>query len=391
MTNRSLFPQGRGSRVVRWLKAGAFISGAVTLTLGLSGCTTSASLSYGFFGPRAPVTPTIDEVQKQAMEIAAKVTAAGGAVDYVQAGYYTVDKACDAYFDNLTLIQNQTRFTGDSVTAAGTAASATEALRKNTAVAARQLARIAAGTALTSSVISAFDNRALMTPYASETKTLIVEALYAFRRDNPASAVQSRAEAALVVERYAEICTYSGITRYAKLALTRAPSDPSKTPSATPTTLSSLEDAAAISISYLLGATDKRLTDRQLAIVGYYVNVKPDAYKSAGAAVSLLKELPASVQAQLAPAGKPADPTTDAKAKDAAAKAGPILAQLSDSNAAFKGLIEQVGREYDTAAAAEKKAVAAGQQVETVLSPAPKTSTPQPAAPPVVARPVRLQ
>jgi hypothetical protein len=382
--------------VARVLTAAVFALVATSL----GACGTDSGLAgknyLGYFGPAAPPPPRTEAVAVAAADITAQVRSAGGPVSYVEAGYYLVDHSCDMYFDNLILAQNRTHFAGDVVLATGTAASALESVRKKTEVAARQLARIAAGVALATTVFDAFDKRALMTPYPSETKTLIVDALYDYRQHNRPTSATSYGAAVLLVERYAEICTYSGITRYAKQALTRPSQDTAPPP---PTTvLDKLQAAAASSIGFVLDQGDQPLNDRQLAILQFYLNENKSAFATAGAAVSLLRELPPGVQTQLVDAkGLPTDPSSDAKAKAVATKAGPILARLKVSNVEFKAIVDQVGADFEAAKKADAAAQSTNETIVETLPPTPAAPVapvePRPALLPIqpaVARPVRI-
>ncbi|WP_133244949.1 hypothetical protein [Caulobacter radicis] len=358
------------------------------LSLGLGGCETIS------FGPKAPNSPTLEDVKTTADGISTQVGLAGGPVRYVEAGYYGVDKACNAYFDNLIQAQNIAGFSSDAITAAGAAGASVEALRKNSALAARQLARIAAGGALANAVVGAYDRRALMTPYPSETKTLIVEALYKFRQENPLSDVRTGAQAALVVERYAEICTYSGITRFAKLALSRAPTPAVTNPPST--MLNGAQVAAAGGIEALLKVDAGSLSDRQLAILQYYVNELPDPAAAPEASVLLLQELPSGIQEQLAPGRKPIKLDNDPTAKTLKAGITGLLSLIESSNPEFGLLVDQVEKDYEASKAAAVEAKKLKKPLADQL-PAPNKAVPTEAAPakpvleaPPVAKPVRL-
>lgn len=302
----------------------------------LAGCGTGAGRVA--FGPAAPAIPEPKMIAERASNTIGQVTTMG-AREYVAVGYYETYQACSAYFDNLIATQNQTRFTGDVVTAGGAAATALIALRKNTEAAARIVAKWAAGTAFLSSVISSFDDRALMTPYPSETKTLIMGALAKYEADAPPSSVVHDEDALGLVAGYAEMCTYSGITRFAKQALSNAIPENAGAPGARLGKEDVIDIDAASSV---LGMGSDRLSPRQVALLHFYIT-EPTAFGKAAQAKALLKELPASVAANLG-LGKEAlvDPNSIPGVKAAA----PALKRIVERNADLKGIVAETAKGF---------------------------------------------
>jgi hypothetical protein len=179
------------------------------------------------FGPDAPGLPNTHAVTSMAAEAIVSIgpSSEGYALSpgqRLQIYYNTTYKLCSDYFDNLIEIQNQTHYTGDVLTAGATMATAMITLRKNMTDAANSIARIAAGGAFANAIVSKFDERALMTPYPTETKGLILAAMSAYETHVKPSTVDDPYLAQSHAMHYAELCTYSGITRSAKEALNAA-------------------------------------------------------------------------------------------------------------------------------------------------------------------------
>lgn len=316
-------------------------------TAGLAGCSTPMDR----FGPQAPMLPGPAAVAKIAEDTNRDAARAGSPPEYVQYGYNLNFENCSAYFDALIKLQNQTRYTGDIVNAGGTAVSAMVGLRKNAEDAANSLVRIAAGSSFLGTVLSSFDERALMTPYPTETKTLILDGLSQFEaRAQPISAT-TYSQATMLVQRHAELCTYSGITRAAKQALTRARPQPDEEAAPSKLTVQDAETVTRISFALLMGTN--RLNERQLALLHYYLNGKPTAFKDTEKAEALLAELPDGVAKLLRNA--------DGTLKDPA-KVPNMMAIKDDlssiflANKSMAELIEPISKEFAPAAVADAEA-----------------------------------
>jgi hypothetical protein len=286
------------------------------------------------FGPKAPKIPRRAEVAGNADDIRINVKNAGGAESYVSAGYSVTWNACSNYFDTLIKMQNQTGFAGDFVTAAGTATSSMVALRKNAADAAKSLARIAAGASFVTTVLSSYDDRALMTPYPSETKSLILAALQAYEKSAPPDSATTYSQAAMLVERHAELCTYSGITRFAKQALALAQIESDEQTAQSVLTRPDQIDLASTSMALQLG--QQNLSDTQLALLYSYIVLKKPIHTDA-AADALFEKLPTQIDAL---GRNPTDTTKrldpDQVIQFVAAKT--FLKNIADRNSAFKAM-----------------------------------------------------
>jgi hypothetical protein len=340
------------------------LTAVAAIALTTAGCATPLS-----YGPKAPSMPASSEIANRANDIVAQVNAAKGPQLYVAGGYGIVYEKCTNYFNNLIELQNQTGWTGDTIAATGTMTSAMVALRRNTSDAARSLARIAAGGAFAASIFSSYEDRILMTPYPTETKSLILAGLKAFETAAPPENTRSAIEAAMLVQRYAELCTYSGITRAAKQALANARPQSEGGPASV---LTPDDRFDALTLSYLFELEGQVLTDRQVAALYYYLVDQPGTWSDGVKAAAVMKELPARVVAKL---------TNDGKAIDPSGLGAAIVTvkRIGDRNSALRTLAATVAKEV----AAQKAAVEAEEAVapQTVrLRPRDKASIIEPAA-----------
>jgi hypothetical protein len=298
--------------------------------------------SRSWFGPRPPSIPARSDIANNAKEARRQVLNAGNAEDYVAAGYSETWNACSNYFDTLIMIQNRTAYEGDIVSAAGTAASSMVALRKNAAAAAKSLARIAAGTSFVTTVLSSYQDRALMTPYPSETKSLILAALQAYEKAAPPNSATSSSQAAMLVERHAELCTYSGITRFAKQALSVAELETDVRAPDSVLTRADQIDASAMKMA--MGLSAAPLSDAQLALLYSYIVLKmpPHGEKKAD---DLFAQLPSYIDAL----GR--DPKDDKKRIDPDTvprfkNAGEYLKRIYARNEDFKALADKTAARF---------------------------------------------
>ncbi len=279
------------------------------------------------FGPNTPITPNIPgivggtdtglSITKEAIrELAAPDPDAPA---YVYNGYNNIYRLCNVYFDNLILAQNKDAFSNDLAVSSGSTVGTILGLAKSSAAA---IGIIAAGTGFASSVIQSYSNRALMTPYPSETKTLVITALDAYQQQTPSTSAQNKLQAISMVQHYAELCTYSGISRLAKQAISSATIKASSAPSADVTVL-------VQGIGARLGAQEATETD--LETLYYYLVTKSSLWKSdPNAANSIIDKLPAGFQAHLRKDTTPIDPGTDAVIQGV--KSDLITAYKFDSN-----------------------------------------------------------
>jgi hypothetical protein len=181
--------------------------------------------------------------------------------DYTAAGYSYVYRQCSNYFDALIKYQNETHFASDIVVAGGSTAGTIMGLLKTSSQA---IGAVAAGVGFANAALNSFDNRALITPYPNETKTLILSALDKYRETVPPEKVTTATSALVNVEHFAELCTYSGITRAAKQALSNYKGDVIKSQNAETATLVS-------AISSKLGLTDPALSDLEVITLYWFI------------------------------------------------------------------------------------------------------------------------
>ncbi|QJU59677.1 hypothetical protein HL653_19670 [Sphingomonas sp. AP4-R1] len=254
--------------------------------------------------------------------------------DYTDAGYSYVFRQCNTYFDTLIRLQHKTGFGSDMVGAGGATAGAVLGLAKASSMA---IGIVAAGFGFLGTAVTSFDRRALITPYPDETKTLIIGALNRYRAAFPPSSIRTPGEAHANVQRYAELCTYSGITRAAKEALSNAKgtvTDPAR-PEAT---------TLGAAISGLLGAVPA-LDDAQLVAL-YWIVTKGTAPCAAGGPCGqALALLPTAIQEMFYDDAKQFDP---GPIKD---KVGSELARLYAGSADFKAHADAFPNEPAAAAA----------------------------------------
>jgi len=138
--------------------------------------------------------------------------------EFIAAGYNKTYGLCTDYFDALIRAKNNTAFFGESIAAAGNAATTIMGLAKAYSPA---IGMVSAGFGAISSALFDFDKDELMTPYPDETKGLILKALEEFSNANPPMQTQTDGEAINRVLQYTEMCTYSGISRFAKVTLAK--------------------------------------------------------------------------------------------------------------------------------------------------------------------------
>lgn len=261
----------------------------------------AAPLGSCSFGPRAPSIPDTAWLQQQYADVAALP---GAPPDYVGAGYASAYKACGDYFDALIQMQNVVGFSRDVTKSIGIAGTGFSALLKQATLAQRQVTRWSTGVTLVDAGLGAFEDRALMTPYPSETKTLILRAMTAYEQLNPPGAADSRARAYGFVTGYAEICTYSGVTRYAKQALANAEPKAGVAPSSTGS-----DQRLFKAIATTLGDASTPLSVRQVAALYYHLVSNPTWDAQAPAAVkqrqALIAELPEALRGALLTQGEP--------------------------------------------------------------------------------------
>jgi hypothetical protein len=264
--------------------------------------------------------------------------------EYVADGYNKVYAACTNYFDGLIAIQNQTAFAGDVAGASASTSATVLSLVKASAV---TVGSVAAGIGGVSSIIKSFDDRALVTPYPDETKSLILEALRQFATNAPPSTTNTPGEAIERVQHYAELCTYSGISRFAKMALSQARPQAENGPRSI-LTGADLDDARVIATSLDVTA----LSDKQYALLYWYLFGKisgQEVWKDTKASTAIMSQF--SIPVWTVFLAVPTLPTV--VAPDAVAKTGFDMDQkikdiknrldsIYKRNDAFKKLVKEL-------------------------------------------------
>ena len=218
------------------------------------------------------------------------------AEEYTAAGYSYVYRQCSNYFDGLIMLQNENGFNGDLVSASGSAVATIMGLVRASSA---SIGAIAATTGFASTTFNAFNTRALMTPYPTETKTLILGGLDDYRAKYPPDASKDAATAILNVQHYAELCTYSGITRAAKkaLAAVKIEASPAGGDAAAGTTPQPSAEALALRAGISAKLKVATMKPKEFAwLIEYVLN---DKYKTAEDALRIRSTLPPDVTSQL--------------------------------------------------------------------------------------------
>ncbi len=138
--------------------------------------------------------------------------------EFIAAGYNKAYGLCTDYFDALIKAKNDTTFYSESITAAGTAATTIMGLAKAYSPA---VGIVSAGFGVINNALFSYNKDELITPYPDETKGLILKALDEFSNANPPIETDTDGEAVTRVMKYAEMCTYSGISRFAKVTIAK--------------------------------------------------------------------------------------------------------------------------------------------------------------------------
>lgn len=302
----------------------------------LGGCSTTEP-----FGPKPVTIPTNNAISGASTDLRNAVNGAGGPSSYASAGYRLAYRSCSEYFDNITMMQNGVGFSSDSVGAFAAAGATVAVLQKNATRAAQTVARLAASALLADSILKSYDKKALLTPYPAETKGLILSAMKAYENGAAPSSAATADDAVAMVQEYANFCTYSSIPMYAKQVLNSATPHDSNTPSESILTVSDGTHAAAIAAS--IGVPATRLTDRQLAVLYFYLVKPADAFNQKDPAKRLIGQLPAKSQALFIDGDAPKSPANVADA----AKLKASLSAIYDANDDFKGLVGEVKKDFD--------------------------------------------
>jgi len=278
------------------------------------------------FGPEPPKMVESSDVTAQFTSHEDMAFKTMTPAQYVATGYNLVYSNCTNYFDALIKLQNQTGFVKDTTIAGGSAAGAILGLAKASSAV---IGGLAAGVGFAAATIDSFDKRALVTPYPDETKSLILAALDKFSSDAPADTTSSPGIAIARVQHYAELCTYSGISRFAKQALQAAKLGSDNQQG------SILTDADKVSAAGIAGLlkTTQQLSQDQLALLYWYFVDKADADKTKSLAI--MKNFPEAIQKLLI--DKTGAPTVDEKALSNSVSV--LLKTIYQGNKAFQKLV----------------------------------------------------
>lgn len=244
--------------------------------------------------------------------------------DYTAAGYNYVYRQCSNYFDSLILYQNKVGYASDLTVAGGTSLGAILGIAKSSAAA---ISGVAAGVGFASAALTAFQNRALITPYPNETKTLILSALDTYRAKNAPDAMTTPAEAITNVQHFAELCTYSGITRAAKQALSQYKAGVD-TPNPQPGAPAASQDPISSALSL-----NTPLDDAQQVALYWFVFRGGNPCAPQASCDAVKKAVP-DLASTIYKAGAYVDP------QDIKAKVGNNLAMLYSENASFRTAVD---------------------------------------------------
>lgn len=191
-------------------------SGIYFIVLGLIGCATSTS--EVIIGESTAVQyPSYCTVLTNDL-YSSKKSETLPASECTQEGYDNVYKACVGYFDVLIHAKNENKISSDIISSANKY-QATILAALSTATPAIAVSTSVIG--FIGSIFESFDKN-LLIPYPDETKSLILAALAAHKQLYPPSKAKSDGEAREFVQMYAEMCTYSGISRFSRQALQNA-------------------------------------------------------------------------------------------------------------------------------------------------------------------------
>lgn len=294
---------------------------------------------------------------------------------YTATGYVLVKAECNRYFDVLIRDQNLNAFRSDTVNSTGRAFVSFLGFADASP---GDIGRAGTVFGLFNDLLRSFRERALVTPYPVETKTMIIKALSAYEEAAPPDTVKSKEQADSLVESYAEICSYSGITRFAGQALSAAKPELVNGSPAEGLRLSSSGKLMALVVAQMLGAPE--LTDEQAALLYIYTVKEPKTFtENPEAAKYILARLPKGISDKLL---GDQDNYLDPLAGDPPplnAKAISLLAEIAGSGPGFNELIEAVEKSLPGAAPSQTGAdleALDGSGSTTALSRVGSTSSP---------------
>jgi len=146
-------------------------------------------------------------------------------IGYVYAGWDFVDQQCQTFFDGIVELQKEARYASSSIATANSQAAAIMGLVKT---AATTISIVAAGSELARKLVDGYAAEFAFSPYAVEARSVVFDALTAYRND-PTVAANVRSLSAAspdnycvaqnIVRNYAKICSLAGIEMLARQAI----------------------------------------------------------------------------------------------------------------------------------------------------------------------------
>jgi hypothetical protein len=192
-------------------------------TLGIVACFLTACVGSGL---RQSVTATPDGVRDYA-QLCAKPIPELTPAGYIYAGFDLVDEQCGIFFDNLTNLARDTRYTSTSIATANAQAAAILGVVEASA---KSIAIVAAGTELARRLVDNYAEVYAFAPYAVEIRRLVDTAFSAYRDDAQVNSAIARLEtgsntgdslclAHNIVRNYAKICSIANLDALARQAI----------------------------------------------------------------------------------------------------------------------------------------------------------------------------
>ena len=157
---------------------------------------------------------------------------------YVFAGWDFVDEQCGTFFDNVILLQKDTRYASSAIATANTQ---TALILAAVEASAKSIAIVAASSEFVRRLIDNFATEYAFAPYAVEVRQLVIDALMDYRvnadtmgaiaaMDSSRTIGDAQCLANNIVRNYAKICTISGVEALARQAIANSQVGPSSDP-----------------------------------------------------------------------------------------------------------------------------------------------------------------
>jgi len=146
---------------------------------------------------------------------------------YVFAGWDFVDEQCGTFFDNVILLQKDTRYASSAIATANTQ---TALILAAVEASAKSIAIVAASSEFVRRLIDNFATEYAFAPYAVEVRQLVIDALSRYRISDATTGALGEMRSARtigdaqclannIVRNYAKICTISGVEALARQAI----------------------------------------------------------------------------------------------------------------------------------------------------------------------------